>query len=566
MNAARITLVVTVVALSGCAMEAPIEFELPEDGGDGGLTLLTTPPRLRSPFAGSERVTSHVSNTSGGRTVDYACRAMRRRGHRGTDFGVPVGTPIHAAAAGRVIRRVDGCPVGNGSCGGGFGNHVILLHAGGRATLYAHLRSGSGLPAMGATVGCGQRIGASGNSGRSTGPHLHFEVRDGVRDVGSYYASRALDPWGGRCSTQATALWMDGTPGPTCDGGDAAPRDHATYVSATHPRRVRVRPEQEVVQRWTLRNTGTTTWEQARGYQLRFVSGTSFGRTEPIPLPVARVAPGGTATFELRARAASTVGVQRGQWRMAIGDRGVFGDSVYLELEVSAPARPRSCRSATLGREVPDGDCVQVDYAGCGASSCAWWSCDDGAWTCAGEATCRGTAHGHASCAPRMDCEAATDCGACTTQPGCAWSPSASRCVAEGDAAHADASGDPSVCQACRPVGAVCQNDAGCCGSGDGGSVRCVLGFCTDTAGCGMVGAGCAGRSDCCGQIVCEANAGGDRACCLRNDDRCSSSADCCGAMECTDGRCACRQRGQSCVNLSDCCGGMLCIDGVCGF
>ena len=92
------------------------------------------------------------------------------RMHEGIDISVPEGTPIRAAASGTVIMA---------SYNGGYGNYTCVDHGGGLSTCYAHQ---SGFAAsVGASVGQGDTIGYSGNTGSSTGPHLHFEVRiDGV--------------------------------------------------------------------------------------------------------------------------------------------------------------------------------------------------------------------------------------------------------------------------------------------------------------------------------------------------------------------------------------------------
>ncbi|MEV7288216.1 M23 family metallopeptidase [Streptomyces sp. NPDC093252] len=86
--------------------------------------------------------------------------------HTGQDFAVPVGTPVRAVGAGRVVR------VG---CGGAFGIQLVLQHPDGSYTQYAHLASVA--VDQGERVAGGQWIGQSGTTGNSTGPHLHFEVR-----------------------------------------------------------------------------------------------------------------------------------------------------------------------------------------------------------------------------------------------------------------------------------------------------------------------------------------------------------------------------------------------------
>ncbi|MBP6514863.1 MAG: M23 family metallopeptidase, partial [Steroidobacteraceae bacterium] len=92
----------------------------------------------------------------------------RVRAHKGIDFAAPIGTPVKAAADGRVqLRGVQG----------GYGNVVILAHSGGVTTLYGHLsRFANGLR-NGDRVKQGQLIGYIGMTGLSTGPHLHYEYR-----------------------------------------------------------------------------------------------------------------------------------------------------------------------------------------------------------------------------------------------------------------------------------------------------------------------------------------------------------------------------------------------------
>ncbi|HWB22293.1 MAG TPA: peptidoglycan DD-metalloendopeptidase family protein [Gaiellaceae bacterium] len=88
------------------------------------------------------------------------------RMHQGIDIGVPTGTPIHAAAAGKVIY-----------CGWeeGYGNLVVLDNGGNLATAYAHQSAIA--VTCGEQVGQGETIGYVGCTGHCTGPHLHFEVR-----------------------------------------------------------------------------------------------------------------------------------------------------------------------------------------------------------------------------------------------------------------------------------------------------------------------------------------------------------------------------------------------------
>lgn len=90
-------------------------------------------------------------------------------GHNGVDIAATPGTPVLAAASGRVIvAKVGGY-------NGGYGNLIIITHDKGIQTVYGHLKTI--YITQGQTVTQGQTIGEVGNTGRSTGPHLHFEVR-----------------------------------------------------------------------------------------------------------------------------------------------------------------------------------------------------------------------------------------------------------------------------------------------------------------------------------------------------------------------------------------------------
>ena len=95
--------------------------------------------------------------------------------HAGLDFGAPVGSPVRAAADGTIEFA---------GLASGFGNHVRIKHAG-FETSYSHLSEIPDAIKPGVAVKEGQVIALSGNTGLSTGPHLHFEF---------YLNGEAVDP------------------------------------------------------------------------------------------------------------------------------------------------------------------------------------------------------------------------------------------------------------------------------------------------------------------------------------------------------------------------------------
>jgi murein DD-endopeptidase MepM/ murein hydrolase activator NlpD len=99
-----------------------------------------------------------------------------RERHEGMDIGVPWGTPVKAPAPGTVVAA---------GVGGGYGRYVRLDHGHGVTSIYGHLQRAD--VKRGQRVRKGQVIGLAGSTGRSTGPHLHYEVR---------VEGRAVDPRG----------------------------------------------------------------------------------------------------------------------------------------------------------------------------------------------------------------------------------------------------------------------------------------------------------------------------------------------------------------------------------
>ena len=111
-------------------------------------------------------VTGRITSSFGERIDPFADDSAEGEFHPGIDIAAPVGTAIHATGDGVVVAA---------GWGTGYGREVILNHGHGVTTLYAHMASIAVIP--GQTVSRGQIIGYVGLSGRSTGAHLHYEVR-----------------------------------------------------------------------------------------------------------------------------------------------------------------------------------------------------------------------------------------------------------------------------------------------------------------------------------------------------------------------------------------------------
>lgn len=114
---------------------------------------------------------TYIKPISGGRlSSSFGRRKAPTKGastyHQGVDWAVPRGTAVYASSGGTVTKA---------GWGSGYGYVVYIKHPDGRETRYAHLNKV--LVSAGQTVKQGQKIALSGNTGRSTGPHLHFELR-----------------------------------------------------------------------------------------------------------------------------------------------------------------------------------------------------------------------------------------------------------------------------------------------------------------------------------------------------------------------------------------------------
>jgi len=144
-----------------------VEFYNPSLSAPIGETVSPELPPLSSPdqyLPNSQKFNGYIWPAEGVFTSGYGMRWGRM--HRGIDIAAPIGTPIVAAAPGEVVVA--------GWNSGGYGNLVKLKHPDGSLTLYAH--NNKVLVQKGQEVDQGQQIAEMGNTGRSTGPHLHFEI------------------------------------------------------------------------------------------------------------------------------------------------------------------------------------------------------------------------------------------------------------------------------------------------------------------------------------------------------------------------------------------------------
>lgn len=150
-----------VVPAGECAPAA-----LPDTGGEADPSIAET-TRIVMPLPAG---TYGVSSSYGWRTDPFT---GERAFHAGTDFAAAAGTPILAAMDGAVMVA---------ELGVGLGNFIVLRSTVDGAmvtTVYGHIRDGGTLVTVGQNVQAGQQIAEVGSTGKSTGPHLHFEVRPG---------------------------------------------------------------------------------------------------------------------------------------------------------------------------------------------------------------------------------------------------------------------------------------------------------------------------------------------------------------------------------------------------
>jgi murein DD-endopeptidase MepM/ murein hydrolase activator NlpD len=153
---------------AGGGMAAPSSpSPMPAPPPEAGLADLPAPGQIAADV---------ISAPEGAITSGFGWRRDPLTGaprfHKGIDVAQPIGQNVMAAASGRVVAA------GNH---GDYGTMIVVDHGGGQQTRYAHLSASA--VQVGDQVGVGQVIGKTGDSGRTTGPHLHFEVMTDGRAV-----------------------------------------------------------------------------------------------------------------------------------------------------------------------------------------------------------------------------------------------------------------------------------------------------------------------------------------------------------------------------------------------
>ncbi len=141
-----------------------------------GVTIIIPGGTVPAPARASSGTKTAGGTSSGGsgaagfiHPLPGSLRTQGIHGFNAVDLAASAGAPIRAAAAGEVIVSKTG------GWNGGYGNYIVIKHANGTQTLYAH--NSSNAVGVGASVAQGEVIGYVGNTGRSTGSHLHFEER-----------------------------------------------------------------------------------------------------------------------------------------------------------------------------------------------------------------------------------------------------------------------------------------------------------------------------------------------------------------------------------------------------
>jgi murein DD-endopeptidase MepM/ murein hydrolase activator NlpD len=178
-----------------------------------------SPVLYRRPLASNPAISAwYDHDTRSGYLLRYdGSTSFPYDGHHGTDFPIARGTTIVSGATGQVYYGMDGCyevgdPGYDSNCGGGFGNHVRMVHFDGHVTIYAHMKRGTPICACLSAI-CGAPIGQVGGSGYVIGAnpwHVHFELWSDKS------GTQRLDFFGGQPNNHPNYWTTFNNPSATC--------------------------------------------------------------------------------------------------------------------------------------------------------------------------------------------------------------------------------------------------------------------------------------------------------------------------------------------------------------
>lgn len=275
----------------------------PVDGEDGEGTK-PTPPTFR--FETWPTAFRTITQGFGNNPAYYA--QFNLAGHEGIDLKATQGSQIFCVAPG-TVKLIYPSPTGHN-----YGIHVRVEHADGYETIYAHLQTV--FVQEGQVVTAGAVLGLADHTGNVIGDpadHLHLTLKHRGETLAGY-PNNIIDPT------------------PFLQPLLQAPTDDAHYVRDDIVDSTQVPADQAFTQRWTVRNSGQTTW--GAGYVLAFLRGDRLGA--PATLPVPSTAPDAEATVAVTFRAPASPGPYRSEWQLRNPAGEWFGQRLWVDINVVA--------------------------------------------------------------------------------------------------------------------------------------------------------------------------------------------------------------------------------------
>ncbi|MBV7327155.1 peptidoglycan DD-metalloendopeptidase family protein [Chloroflexi bacterium TSY] len=225
-------------------------------------------------------------------------------GHEGIDFAAKVGSKIFAVASGTVSQVFEDDGHHN------YGTHVRVQHDDGYETVYAHLHEAK--VDVNQRVESGQIVGIGGETGNTEGAHLHLTLKHPQGDH-HRYPRNVIDPTPFVMPLIETN-WND-----------------ATYLHDKVPDGTVMQASEPFTQIWTMRNSGSSTW--GPGYTVMRIGGDAMGSPAQVPLPPAP--PNADVPISILFHAPTRSGTYRSTWQPCDADGTLFGDPIWVEIEVA---------------------------------------------------------------------------------------------------------------------------------------------------------------------------------------------------------------------------------------